>query len=270
MRPELTANQEWWDSVVAGHARSEFYDLDGFRAGASSLAGLERRLLGDVSGRRILHLQCHLGLDTLSLARLGASVTGVDFSRKAVDTARALCDELGLAAEFVCCDVYDTREHVEGFFDVVYASYGAVPWLPDIQAWADVVAGCIKPDGRLLVIDQHPVAQIFSGSSARDLRVQRSYFDRGFVAVTGPGSYVDGVEVEEQTTYEWHRPLADIVSALVGSGLTLDVLEEHAHVPFRWFDDMVHDPQSGWRLPGDPIPLLYAIGAGGGMQGNSP
>lgn len=259
MRREVEANQQWWDAVAPYHADSPFYDVDGFRAGAIQLRSIERRLLGAVTGKRLLHLQCHLGLDTLSWERLGAAVVGVDFSQPAIERAEKLRDKVGLSAKFVCCDVYDTRAHVDGLFDIVFASYGAMPWLPDIEKWAEVVASCLHPGGRLLVVDQHPVANVFVGSGADDVRVQRSYFDRAAIASIGSGSYVDGVDVGEHTTWEWHHSLGEIATAVTAAGVAIDVLEEHPSVPFQWFEGMVHDPQAGWRLPGDPIPLLYAL-----------
>jgi SAM-dependent methyltransferase len=260
MRSEVTANREWWDAVTPHHVKSG-YDVDGFRAGGLHLGAIERRLLADVAGKRLLHLQCHFGLDSLSWARLGASVVGVDFSQPAISQATELRDEFGLDAAFVCCDVYDSRAHVDGVFDIVFASYGAMPWLPDIEAWAAMVASCLRPGGRQLVVDHHPLGNVFVGSRADDLQVKRSYFDHAAIPTTGTGSYVEGVDVGEHTTYEWHHTLGEVATAVIRAGMVIDVLEEHPWAAFQWFDGMVRDDEGRWRLPDDPVPLLYALSA---------
>jgi len=146
----LDKNRALWNARVAAHVNSDFYDMAGFRAGKSSLKPPELRLLGDLSGKSVLHLQCHFGQDTLSLARMGAEVTGLDFSDEAIRTARALAEELQLPASFVCGDLYDAPALLQRQYDVVFTSYGVIGWLPDLNRWAEVVASCLKPGGRFV------------------------------------------------------------------------------------------------------------------------
>ncbi len=135
----LKKNKELWNELTAIHAGSEFYDVDGFKRGKCSLSSIELEELGDVSGKSLLHLQCHFGLDTLSWARLGARVTGVDFSDKAIDLARSLSRDLKIEADFVQSDIYDLPDNLDGEFDIVFTSGGVLPWLPDLKRWAEII-----------------------------------------------------------------------------------------------------------------------------------
>ncbi|WNZ58090.1 class I SAM-dependent methyltransferase [Microbulbifer sp. MKSA007] len=140
-------NRHSWDSRTRIHVKSEFYNIDGFLSGKSTLNEFELSDIGNVSGKSLLHLQCHFGLDTLSWARLGAKVTGVDISSVAITEAQALSDRSGLHGEFICNDIYSFGESNNKEFDIVFTSYGALCWLPDIERWASVVAQCLKPGG---------------------------------------------------------------------------------------------------------------------------
>lgn len=162
MDERLKTNLTKWNAVVPVHARSAMYDVAGFRAGRVKLHGLELGEIGEVRGKSMLHLQCHFGLDTMSWARLGAEVTGLDFSDEAIKFARSLSDELAIPARFVCADVYDTPSAVGATFDIVFTSYGVITWLPDMRRWADVIARSLKPGGFFYIADQHPFASIFN------------------------------------------------------------------------------------------------------------
>jgi SAM-dependent methyltransferase len=149
MQTYYDTNRQNWNERAAIHARSRFYDLDGFRAGRNALLPIERAEVGDVAGKSLLHLQSHLGDDTLSWARLGARVTGVDFSEEAIATACGLRDELGLDARFLHANIYDLPDLLNEQFDIVFTSYGVLCWLHDIPRWAQVAAGFVKPGGFL-------------------------------------------------------------------------------------------------------------------------
>src|SRR5205823_6481205 len=157
----IEANRKHWDELVSIHVKSAFYTVDSVRQGRTSLHPLEIEELGDVRGKRLLHLQCHFGLDTLSWARLGAAVTGADFSDEAIRTARELASELQIPATFVLSNLYDLPGALDGQFDVVYTSHGVLGWLPDIAGWARVAAHFVKPGGFFYVAEIHPVAQVF-------------------------------------------------------------------------------------------------------------
>src|SRR5437667_7511054 len=140
VRDSIAANRRHWDEVVAIHARSAFYDLDGFKRGACALSDIELSEIGDVAGRTLLHLQCHFGMGSLSWARLGARVTAVDFSEQAIALARSLGEELGISAEFMCGNIYDLPRLLDRKFDVVFTSYGVLCWLPDLSDWGALIA----------------------------------------------------------------------------------------------------------------------------------
>lgn len=169
-------NTKRWDELVDIHAESEYYDMKAFKAGKSSLHGLELEELGDVSNKSLLHLQCQFGLDTLSWARLGARVTGVDFSSKAIELAESLSRETGIPARFVCSNIYELPESLDEDFDIVFTSYGALCWLPDINGWAEIVSRFLKKGEVFFVVDFHPFAWIFDSDSLIELKVVRSYF----------------------------------------------------------------------------------------------
>ncbi len=258
-------NRAWWDERTPLHVASPLYDVDAFRAGRESLRPFELDLLGDVSGLRLAHLQCHFGLDTLGWARHGASVVGLDFSAPAVDAANGLAAELGLDGRFVCADVYDAVEALGGErFDVVYTGFGALNWLPDLDAWSEVVASLLKPGGRLLLAEFHPFSWVFGdGDDQEGLEVVDDYFGEGPSIWDEAGSYADlAAETVHNVTVEHQHHLAEIVTAVLSRGLVLEAFQEHDHTLFPQFPFLVEDvEQRCWRLPeGSPrIPLMYAL-----------
>ena len=258
-------NRAWWDERTPLHVASPLYDVDAFRAGRESLRPFELDLLGDVSGLRLAHLQCHFGLDTLGWARHGASVVGLDFSAPAVDAANGLAAELGLDGRFVCADVYDAVEALGGeLFDLVYTGFGALNWLPDLDAWSEVVASLLKPGGRLLLAEFHPFSWVFGdGDDQEGLVVVDDYFGEGPSIWDEAGSYADlAAETVHNVTVEHQHHLAEILTAVLSRGLVLEAFQEHDHTLFPQFPFLVEDvEQRCWRLPeGSPrIPLMYAL-----------
>ena len=157
----IDINKKSWNNKVDFHVQSDFYDLDGFLKGNTSLNDIELALLGDIKGKSILHLQCHFGQDTISLARLGAAVTGIDLSDKAIEKARELSLKTDTAASFICCNIYDLPQHLDKQFDIVFTSYGTIGWLPDLDKWAHIVSRFLKPTGRFVFVEFHPVVCMF-------------------------------------------------------------------------------------------------------------
>jgi 2-polyprenyl-3-methyl-5-hydroxy-6-metoxy-1,4-benzoquinol methylase len=184
----LEMNRAGWNAKTPVHVNSAFYDMPGFLAGNTSLKDLELGLLGDVKGKRVLHLQCHFGQDSLSLARMGAHVTGVDFSDVAIEKATSLAAELQLDATFIHSDVYSLKEHLSGSFDIVFTSYGTIGWLPDLKLWADIVQYFLKPGGQFVMVDFHPVVWMFD---ERFQSVTYSYFNTGPIVERSEGTYAD-------------------------------------------------------------------------------
>lgn len=221
----IDINRECWNRRTDIHVRSAFYDMPGFKAGQSSLKPFERALLGDVTGRSILHLQCHFGQDTLSLARMGAVVTGVDFSESAIEVARETAEELGLPADFVLSNVLELD--LGRPFDSVFASYGVLGWIPDVKEWMQVAARHLAPGGELILVEFHPLIWLFDEKSPVD------YFHSAEPDVeTQMGSYTDGGEDVEITSCYWDHTLSDVLSAIRAAGLEVTLFEEYDHSPY--------------------------------------
>jgi SAM-dependent methyltransferase len=264
-------NRANWDDRVPVHLASSYYDLAGFRAGASSLRPFETSEVGSVSGLSLVHLQCHIGLDTLSWARRGALVSGLDFSAPAISAASALAASLGLSATFVVADVYDAAAALGGQrFDIVYTGVGALVWLPDISAWAQVVAGLLAPGGFVYLVEGHPFAQILDGSSGSPglpglpgLVVARDYFERGPYVEDYPYTYTDGPALSHQRSVEFQHGLGEIVTSLVAAGLRIEFVHEWDFDDFARFDRLVRREDGTFRFPpGQPrVPLMFSLRA---------
>jgi SAM-dependent methyltransferase len=263
----MAANRSHWNEVVPIHARSAFYDLDGFKRGATALTDIELSEIGDVAGRALLHLQCHFGMGSLSWARLGAQVTGVDFSEQAIALARSLGEELGIPAQFVCSNVYDLPRVLDRKFDVVFTSYGVLCWLPDLPAWGALIARYLEPGGTFYIVESHPFSHVFSSRrDAHGLEIEMPYFGDGpALASDGDGTYADWeAKLARRVTYEWQHSLADIVEALLGSGLRIEFLHEHPVGVWQQFPCMRQDEDGWWRLPEDlrdKVPLTFSLKA---------
>ncbi len=260
------ANRRYWDGLVPIHLDSEFYDVAGFKAGKSTLKPTELEEIGDVSGRSLLHLMCHLGLDTLSWARMGARVTGVDFSGSAIKTARKLAEDCHIEATFIESDVYDLPGKLDDEFDIVFTSYGVLFWLPDVLRWAEVVAKFLRPGGVLHIVEFHPVCGIFDqDAGASDLVVRRPYFTPDEpLRFEEDGSYAGrDAQLEHRVTYSWPHPVGEIVTALIDAGLRIDFLHEFPFTVEEFFPSCVAGPDGTYRLAkhDGSVPLLYSIKA---------
>jgi len=264
-------NRANWDERAPAHAASPDYNVDQFVADPSFLSEVVRfdlPLLGDISGQRGVHLQCHIGTDTISLARLGASMTGVDFSVPAIRQARSLAEQTGADATFVVSELYEAAEVVgHGAFDFVFTGIGALCWLPDIRRWASVVASLLKPGGRLFIREGHPVMWAAQDGRDDDLVVlEYSYFERPEpLVVDEGGTYVTTDAVfEHNLTYEWNHGLGEIVTALFDVGMAITGLTEHDSVPWEALPGLMELADDGeWRLKERPwrLPLTYTLQA---------
>ena len=262
----LRENNALWDEWTAIHETSAFYDLAGFKRGGIRLRPYELEQIGPVDGLDVLHVQCHFGMDTLSFARLGARVTGVDFSGSAVELARRVADEIGFPeARFVQSSVDDLPANLEGDFDLVYTSRGVLGWLPDIRAWARVVAQFVRPGGRFYITEIHPVANAFEneGVAPGELRLTYPYWEHA-APLTFPvhGSYADETaEVAAEREHGWDHGLGEIVTALIEAGLEIRSLREYPFVDWRL--DFAEERDNGrWYLPGEldgRMPLFFSI-----------
>jgi ubiquinone/menaquinone biosynthesis C-methylase UbiE len=256
----VEGNRALWDELTPIHMASSFYDLESFRSGRSSLRRIELSELGDIDGKRLLHLQCHFGMDTLSLARLGAEVTGVDFSWRSIEAARELAAELDVQANFVCSELYDLPAILDQRFDVVFTSYGALPWLPDTERWADVVSQFLEPGGVFYMVEFHPVIHAFGDGPQSELAESYFHMDEPH-PWKAKATYADPDATVLNPSFQWHHPVGDVVSALIGRGLVIEFLHEHAASPERLRPWMVQDPDGWWRAPLDALPVLFSLRA---------
>ena len=264
----LKANLARWDEWTKVHEASDFYDVEGFRAGRSSLTSIEESELGPLvgDGTRLLHLQCHFGMDTLSWARRGATVIGVDFSSEAVELARRLADEVGLSgrATFLQSNVYELPARLSGLFDVVFTSWGVLNWLGDLETWAQVAAAYVRPGGVLYMAEFHPFAFLLADDATpRSLRVGYPYFQYGKpLRFDEPGSYADPTaQTVHNVTYEWNHGFAEIIDPLLRRGLRLEYLHEFPYTRGLSFP-ILERGDDGWqRVKGheDEFPLSFSL-----------
>lgn len=245
-------NREGWNRRAEAHFHSKFYDVEGFLAGKTSLREIELDELRDVEGRRLLHLQCHFGLDTLSWARLGARATGVDISQTAIDKARELAAQAGLDADFVCTDVYSFRRLEAEPFDIVFTSYGAICWLPDLDRWARIVASNLAAGGTFYMAEFHPIIDLLSGYA---------YFGSREPDVEEEGTYVEGGEEVQATLATWAHPLGRVLNALIGAGIRVERVHEYAFSPYDCFEGLSErEPGRFYRQHrGHDAPMVYTI-----------
>jgi len=256
-------NRANWDDRVPIHLASQFYDLAGFRETRDSLRRFEPAEVGDVRGKDLVHLQCHVGLDTLSWAGRGARVSGLDFSAPAIAAARGLAAELGVSASFVTSDVYDAPAAFGGQrFDIVYTGIGALCWLPDIPRWARVVADLLRPGGFLYLVEGHPFAGVLDDQTGSV--VSRDYFDNAPRLEIFAYTYTDGdTELAHAAQVEFSHAMGEILTAIAQAGLRLEFLHEHDFELFARFESLHRQPDGTWRFPpGRPrVPMLYSLRA---------
>lgn len=261
----LKSNREMWDKLTPIHAQSEFYDVDGFKRGRCTLQPIEIEEIGDVTGKSLLHLQCHFGMDTMSWARRGATVTGADFSEEAINLARSLADELSIPAKFVCCDLYDLPQHLNGEFDIVYTGGGVLTWLPDLKEWGRVIAHFLKQGGRFYVREFHPFAYIFDDDDGVESpRTRYPYFRQDQpLRFDEEGSYADKDADTRNVNYEWPHSMSDIINSLVDAGLKIEWLHEFAHCSYQSHPFLKQGEDGLWRYDETPggMPLMFSISA---------
>lgn len=250
----LETNKNSWNQRVETHFNSKLYDVPGFLAGKTSLNDIELAGLTNIKGQSLLHLQCHFGLDTLSWARMGAQVTGVDISDAAIDKAKQLKKQCNLAAKFVAADVYSFGEQSTVQYDIVYTSYGAICWLPDINLWAQVVAERLKPGGRFFMAEFHPMIDLIAGFS---------YFHKSEPDVEAEDTYTENCDGTKHEFAVWTHTLGDVISALIKAGLHIASLHEYDYSPYNCFTGMLEKQPGKFYLEheNNHVPMIYSIAA---------
>lgn len=261
----IESNRKLWNAWTDIHEKSEMYDLATFKAGRSTLRDLQLQEVGDVRGKTLLHLQCHFGEDTLSWARLGATVTGADFSERAIELARSLSEELGIPASFVLSDLYSLPDVLHDTFDVVYTSYGVLGWLPDIPRWARVVSHFLKPGGTFYVAEIHPFLWVFDeDNKGTELKVRYPYFQGAEpLKFDVKGSYADPSADYTGVEYGWNHTVGDYINSLIDAGLRLEFFHEFPFICWQALPFMQRGEDRWWRLPEgmNNIPLLFSLKA---------
>jgi SAM-dependent methyltransferase len=271
------ANRRLWAEWTRVHEQSDFYDLESFKAGAAlhrpfdAAPGVRVRAyevedLGDVSGKDLLHLQCHFGIDTLSWARLGARVTGIDFSEPAIDLGRSLASELAIDAQFVVSPLEELPANLEGDFDIVYTSRGAIWWLSDLERWAGVITHFLRPGGVFYMTEFHPILMTFDEDEASEPRIRYPYFPRAEpLEFPVKGSYADpSARVDADVEYGWTHSVGEIVTAIAGAGLRIDFLHELDWVDYQQIPLLEEGDDGKWRLPSvvqGELPLMFSLRA---------
>lgn len=255
---EFETNRQTWNQRVQLHMESEFYDMSRFRESVNSLNAYELQALGDVQDLRLLHLQCHFGQDSLSWAKRGARVTGVDISDAAIAAAQQLSEELQLPADFVCCNVLDTRNHVQGKFDVVFSSYGTIGWLPDLKPWAQMVSEMLAPAGRFYLIEFHPVAWMFDYQQSPPALVY-PYDMEGAIYEEYTGSYAAPDAAVTSKEYGWNHSVGQVVQNLIDAGLQITQLQELHGSPYDVFPDMELRDDGLYYLKSGLYPTLLEV-----------
>ena len=263
-RRRMIINRRKWDESVPLHVASPSYDVPSFLRGTSTLQLLEPRELGSVRGKSLLHLQCHFGLDTLSWARRGAAVTGVDFSLPAVQAARRLARQAGIEARFIQSNLYDLPDVLDEQFDIVYTGKGAISWLPDIEGWAQVVARYLRPSGRFFLLEDHPIAEVFpNDAGATRLEPKISYFTSRALREEYDGTYATSAKMRHRVSYGWIHPMYRVLSAMLDNGLTIERFREYSFSYWRRYPFMNQDRRGYWHLRGNQrlIPLMWSVTA---------
>lgn len=251
-------NRQSWNNRVDAHLASDFYDVAGFLQGKSSLNDIELDLLGEVQGKSVLHLQCHFGQDSISLARMGAAVTGVDLSDKAIETAMRLAGETDTEARFICCNLYDLPAHLSESFDLVFTSYGTISWLPDLDRWAALIARYLKPGGRFVFAEFHPVLWMFDNDFET---VGYAYDNKGPILETETGTYADRTAPITQSYACWNHSLSEVFNSLIGHGLEIQAFYEYDYSPYNCFNRTVEFAPGKFRIEhlGDKIPMVFSL-----------
>ncbi len=262
----IQGNKDLWNEMAEINYRSPGYDVAGFVAQPNNFpeGGIVRTGVGDVAGKSLLHLQCHFGKDTLRFALLGAQVTGMDFSERAIAHAHELAAQMGLPATFIQSDLYDLPQHLSGQFDVVFTSHGVLGWLPDMQRWGQIVAHFLKPGGTFFIVEGHPTMYIFDEETPEP-HIKYGYFHSEEPIVIEPhvGNYADPDAQITKREFGWQHSMADIVNALISNGLQIEYLREYPFMTWQGFPTLVEDAEGHWSMPpGQPqLPLSFAIRA---------
>ncbi|WP_417197515.1 class I SAM-dependent methyltransferase [Bizionia sp.] len=253
-------NKETWNAKVNVHAESDMYNMKAFKEGESSLMTYELEALGNVSGKSLLHLQCHFGQDTLSWSRMGATCVGVDLSDEGIKLAKSLNEELKLDAKFVCCNVLDTSEHINEKFDIVFTSYGVIGWLPDLKPWGIMIAERLKNGGTFFMAEFHPIVWMFNYLEGKPF-MEYGYMQEEVIFEEYEGTYANQDSKIISKEYGWNHGLSEVINALTEAGLHIEYLNEYHESPYNVLPDLVETETGMFKKTDNLYPLIFTIKA---------
>lgn len=256
----FSTNKATWNQKVKIHAESSMYDLEAFKSGKCFLMPYELNALGSVKGRRLLHLQCHFGQDTLSWSRRGAKCVGIDISDEGIDLAKELNTELGLDAEFVCCNVLDTSHHVKEQFDIVFTSYGVIGWLPDLKPWAKMIAERLKSGGTFFIAEFHPIVWMFDYQQDPP-KMSYGYDQNEVIYEEYQGTYADESSKMISKEYGWNHGIAEVISSLLDAGLVIESFDEHHESPYDVLPNLNKTSTGMYVMKKRLYPLIFTLKA---------
>ncbi len=256
----LEINRQSWNNRIETHLQSEFYDLDSFLGGKTSLNDVELKLLGDINGKHILHLQCHFGQDTISLTRLGAEVTGVDLADKAIQSAKKIAKDTNSNADFICCDIYDLPNHLDKQFDIVFTSYGVIGWLPDLDKWAKIISKFLRPGGKFVFVEFHPIVWMFDENFEK---IAYNYSNSGAIIESENGTYANKTASISQENVTWNHSLSEVINSLIKNEVEINSFDEYDFSPYNCFNKTIEFAPNKYRIShlDNKIPMLYSITA---------
>jgi ubiquinone/menaquinone biosynthesis C-methylase UbiE len=256
----IDINKRLWNKKTEIHYDSDFYDVDSFIKGKDSLNPIEIGLLGEIKGKRILHLQCHFGQDTISLARHGALPTGIDFSDNAIEKAIKLNELINTNAKFIKSDIYNLPEILDEKFDIVFTSYGVIGWLPDMNKWAKTINHFLKPGGEFIMVEFHPVVWMFSYDFKQ---IEFNYMDLAPIIEELEGTYTDREAQIKEKSVCWNHGLSTVLDSLIKAGLILTDFKEYNYSPYNCFNNTIKTADGNYKIKGleDKIPMVYSVKA---------
>lgn len=255
------ANRKAWNTKTGVHVQSKMYEIDAFKQGKSTLREVDLQWLGTrLKGKKVLHLQCHFGLDSFSLERLGANVTAMDLSDKAIKKAREMGSELGMQTEFICCNIYDLKNQLNDTFDWVFTSYGTIGWLPDLTEWSRIIDHFLKPGGHFFMAEFHPFIWTLDENYA-SFGEFSYFFQREPFVEDVCGTYTDRNAPIRTHEYSWNHHLGEVLGNLLDRNLVLERFEEFNYSPWPCFPDLEKVGEERWVFKkwGHKVPYFYAL-----------
>lgn len=256
----FNTNRNAWNAKTDIHIQSAFYNVDAFLKGDTSLNQIEMDLLGEVKNKKILHLQCHFGQDSISLSRLGASVTGVDLSDVSIERAIEFAKKTNSDIHFICCNIYDLPHHLDEKFDIVFTSYGTIGWLPDLKKWGEIISSFLKPGGEFVFVEFHPVVWMFDDNFEK---IAYPYFNSGPIIETYTGTYAEKSANLSQEYVMWNHGLGEVLESLLINELQICAFQEFDYSPYNCFKNTSEMEPGKFRIKNldDKIPMLYSLKA---------